>query len=191
MAIVGLSYAVVAPIVTEPENGIPVYGKGTVAGRMMTADVSWDYSDEKMYADNIVAEADKSITSGTVTYKLDEVADAAKKIALSYGDDAEDTGALVAYGTSSPNVGTGFIGHKVFHGVDVFLGIWVYKVQFGLGSQSYTTKQDRVAFEGETLEGSAYPIKDSDSKPRAFVEKRFETEAAAKAWLDAFAQIGA
>lgn len=190
MAFVGLEYPVCAPIDQENESAEPTYKPGLVVGRAMSADVSYDRSDEEMYADNVLAESDNSILGGTVTLGVDRLLPEAKVMILDMVK-AQD-GTITEYGDASPYVGFGYIRNLRYKGKPIITAYWIYKVQFGPSNESASTKQRNTQFSGESVEGNMMPIVvDATEKPAVRKHKEFETVAAAKAWLNGLAGITA
>ena len=111
MAKIGLKYPVYAPA-TETDSAI-TYGTGAVLAKAISASISIENNDVKLYADDVVAESDNSFASGTITIGIDDLYDAAKVALLDYieGDTVDvTTGAKeLSVGTASPAyVGFGF-----------------------------------------------------------------------------------
>ena len=69
MAKVGLKYLVAAPL---NEDG-KTYGTGFVVARMIKATVNANSNDVKLYADDGVAESDKSFKDGTISLNVDDL----------------------------------------------------------------------------------------------------------------------
>ena len=68
MAKIGLKYPVYAPA-TE-EGSTITYGTGAVLAKAISANISIENNDVKLYADDAIAESDNSFASGTVTSAL-------------------------------------------------------------------------------------------------------------------------
>ena len=82
MAKIGLKYPVYAPA-TEAGSTI-TYGTGAVLAKAISANISIENNDVKLYADDVVAESDNSFASGTITIGIDDLYDAAKVALLDY-----------------------------------------------------------------------------------------------------------
>jgi len=183
MAKIGLKYPVYAPA-TEAGSTI-TYGTGAVLAKAISASISIENNDVKLYADDVVAESDNSFASGTVTIGIDDLYDAAKVALLDYieGDTIDPaTGAKeLSVGTASPAyVGFGFYGKVIRNKKPYWRAIWLKKVQFAEPSDELATKGESVEFGTPELEGTIMMAADGKWKE----EGTFSTEAGAKAWLD-------
>lgn len=183
MAKIGLKYPVYSPA-TEESSSIS-YGTGAVLAKAISANVSIENNDVKLYADDAVAESDNSFASGTITIGIDDLYDTAKVALLDYieGDTVDvTTGAKeLSVGTASPAfVGFGFYGKVVRNKVPYWRAIWLKKVQFAEPSDELATKGESVEFGTPELEGTIMLASDGKWKE----EGTFSTEAGAKAWLD-------
>lgn len=168
MAKIGLKYPVYKGATTEG-----------VIGKAIQADISITVNDVKLYADDGIAESDKSFQSGTITLGIDDLSDTVQTAFLGH---AVSEGEITAKGTDdSPYVGIGFYGVKKVAGVKKYRAIWLTKVQFAEPSDTNATKGDTLAFATPVLEGTIMLDDNGDWKK----EKTFATEAEAIAYLQA------
>jgi phi13 family phage major tail protein len=160
----------------------PVYKTATsqgVIGKAIQADISISVNDVKLYADDGIAESDKSFQSGTITLGVDDLSDTIQTAFLGH---AASEGELTAAGTdSNPYVSIGFYGVKMVAGVRKYRAIWLPKVQFAEPSDTNATKGDTIAFATPVLEGTIM-LDDSGNWKK---EKTFNTEVEAIAYLQA------
>lgn len=160
----------------------PVYKTATsqgVIGKAIQADISISNNDVKLYADDGIAESDKSFQSGTITLGIDDLSDTIQAAFLGH---TVSEGEITAAGTDdSPYVGIGFYGVKMVAGVRKYRAIWLTKVQFAEPSDTNATKGDTIAFATPVLEGTIMLDENGDWKK----EKTFATEAEAIAYLQA------
>jgi len=185
MAKIGLKYPVYAPIDTETDSSV-TYGVGAVLAKAISASISIENNDVRLYADDAVAESDHSFASGTVTIGIDDLYDDAKVALLDYieGDTVDPAigSKELAVGTASPAyVGFGFYGKVIRNKTPYWRAIWLKKVQFAEPNDELTTKGENVEFQTMELEGTILMPADGVWKEEA----TFSTEAKAKQWLDA------
>lgn len=184
MAKIGLKYPVYA-VATETSSAIS-YANGAVLAKGITANIAIETNDVKLYADDAIAESDKSFSGGTVSIEVDNLANAAQLALLGYTEGNEidaSSGAkeLKASGTDSPAyVGFGFYGKKVVSGSNYYRAIWLKKVQFSDPADEMKTKGESVEFGTTTLEGTIMVAADGYWKEEA----TFDTEAEAVAYLN-------
>jgi len=166
----------------------PVYKSATSQGviaKAIQADISITVNDVKLYADDAVAESDKSFQSGTLTLGVDDLPDEIQSEFLGHSIDPE-TGEITAKGTDqNPYVGIGFYGVKVVGGVRKYRAIWLPKVQFAEPADTNETQGETVTFKTPVLEGTIM----LDDNGAWKYENTFETEAEARAYLEEKAGI--
>ncbi len=168
----------------------PIYKSETsqgVIGKAIQADISITVNDVKLYADDAIAESDKSFQSGTLTLGIDDLSDEIQTEFLGHTVGTSPA-EIIAKGTDeNPYVGIGFYGVKMVGGVRKFRAIWLPKVQFGEPADTNATKGDTVVFNTPVLEGTILLDEDGAWK----YEQTFTTEAEAKTYLDGKAGITA
>lgn len=168
MAKIGLRYPVYK---TETTSG--------VIGMAIQADVSITTNDVKLYADDVVAESDKSFQSGTITLGIDDLSDT---IQVAFLGHTVSDGEITAKGSdSNPYVAIGFYGVKQVNNVKKYRAIWLPKVQFGEPSDTNKSKGENLEFATPVLEGTILLDDNGDWKK----EKTFDTIAEAVAYLQA------
>ena len=193
MAHIGLKYPVFAPIIAETDAGAITYGEGFVVGKAINYTGTPSNADVVLYADDGVAESDKSITNEGVSLEADDLSLKVYADLLGHtytpevttqGSEAPESVA-VSIDDVAPYGGLGFYRRRKKNGVLSFDAIWLHKVQFAEPTTNGATKADTVTFQTRTVEGTAYPTNAGAIKEEAI----FTTEAAAKAWINAKAGI--
>jgi len=163
----------------------PVY-KGTSSGtiaKAMQADISIEMNDVKAYADDGIAESDKSFKSGTITLGVDNISDTVQNLLLGH---AVASSEITASGADVvPYVGIGFYGAKKVSDVTYYRAIWLPKVQFSEPADANATKGESLAFGNQVLVGTIMLDASNNWKQ----EKTFALEADAIAYLNTKAGI--
>ena len=189
MAKIGLKYPVYA-LATETTNAIS-YASGAVLAKAIAANIKIDVNNVNLYADDGIAEIDRSFKGGTITLNADDLSDAVKVALLGYTEGAAaDAGIgskeMSAGGSTTPaSVGFGFYGKRIKSGVASWRAIWLKKVQFAEPAEDAKTKGESVEFQTPTLEGTILLAADGLWKE----EGTFSSETNAKNWLDAKAGL--
>jgi phi13 family phage major tail protein len=174
MAKIGLQYLVVKPAT----------GAGKRLAKAIQADISIQTNEAKLYADDGVAESDKSFRDGTITLGVDDTNDDIQKDCL--GHTIDETGELKANGNdNNPYVGTGFVSISKKGGAQKFRSIWLPKVQFAEPSETNQTKGENTSFSTPTMTGTIMLDDEANWK----YEKSFATLTEAKTYLDGKAGI--
>lgn len=174
MAKIGLKY----PVYKSKQN------QGVIA-KAIQADISITTSNVVLYADDAVAETDKSFQTGTITLGVDDLSDEIQAEFLGHTIN-EQTGEMTAnVDDVSPYVGIGFYGVKIVNGVRKYRAIWLPKVQFAEPADTNATKGETVEFNTPVLEGTIMVDDDGNWK----YENTFETEQEAVSYLNNKAEI--
>lgn len=193
MAKVGLKYPVFAPIETETHGQPVVYGKGVVFGKAIQANVSFNRNTSKLFADDVKAEADNSVTGGTISFTVDQVSDEGREIAFGYNVTETDGDRDYSItGDATPYGGFGYIEVMRYNGVNKYRALWITKIQFAMQTMDAQTKGESIAWQTEAVSGDVMATYPDDSGKQHFVDVH-ETvnEANAVAWLNAKAGITA
>lgn len=183
MAAIGMRYLVGAVITGEPEGALPTYGEGMKIGRAISSNVSFRRNDSELYADDVLAESDNTITGGDVDITVAEILD--EVAAAIFGDSKdEETGEYYDSSASSPYIGLGYMREMKYKGKSSFKCTWLYKVQLAPAEESGQTKGKTTSFQTQRMTGEILGVTMADGSSRFRARKEFETAAEATAWLN-------
>ncbi|MGI6634181.1 MAG: major tail protein [Christensenellales bacterium] len=190
MAKIGLRTSIFAPITSEPINSMPVYGEAVHGHERLTSmSLSWTRNDEKLYADDVVAEADNSVTGAELEMGVDDLSESFEVAALGvvkdptggYLEDTDDVGTPGGYG---------FVQVSVYKGVRKYIANWFYKVLFGKSDEEGSTKGEKIEYGTPKITGTAMGVMiDESGKAKFRRRKEFTTYAEALAFLKDIAGI--
>ncbi len=200
MAHIGMKYPVAAPW-SEGNN----YAAGFVIGKAINFTGTPNKNDAELYADDGVAETDKSLKDWGTSLNVDDLTMKVQADILGHGyitaeEPAEAGGTAVPeemeIGSDdvAPYLGVGFYKRRRKNNVTTFTVIWLYKVQHSEPTENAETKGDTTNFQTPTIEGKAYPVEiEVAGKKKMSIGKKllFTSEAEARAWLDKQAKIAA
>lgn len=190
MAKVGLLYPVYAKITTYTPGSAITYGTGAVLGQAVKANTSWNHSNAKLYADNVLAESDNSLLGGTIAVEVDNLAQTTAADVLGLVSSGTTSVEYLTTTAASPYVGFGCIRELVKNGVHSFVGRWYHKVQFTMASDEAKTRAESTEFGTTTLDGEILGVElDSTNGTQFMTEKVFTTVSDAKTWLNTKAGI--
>ena len=167
-------------ILTEETDGTATYGTAIKPAKAISCKVDISNNDAKLYADDALAESDKTFQSGTVTLGIDDEDDVVLATLLGH----EITGGEMvrnAYDTA-PYVGLGRIVTKIVGGVYKYKVEFLRKVKFSEPSQENNTKSESVEFGTSEIEGLVSTLANGDWS----ASKTFNTMAEAQAYLESF-----
>lgn len=162
--------------------------KGTtnkgVIGKAIQADIAITVNEVPLYADDAIAEFDRSFQSGKITLGVDDLSDLIQEELLGHAID--EAGEITAKGTdNNPYVGIGFYGIKKVNNVPGFRAVWFPKVQFAEPNDTNSTKGQNIAFATPTFDGTIMV----DGLGVWKNEQTFPTESEAVTYLNAKAGI--
>lgn len=198
MAHIGMKYPVAAPW----KEGGTYEGEGIVIGKAIQFTGTPNKNDVELYADDDVAETDKSLKDMGTSLNVDDVSLAIQakllghtyKDAVTEGENPSPGEMEIGTDDVAPYFGVGFYKRRRKNNVTSFTAIWLYKVQHSEPTEEAATKGDTTNFQTATIEGKAYPVQitDADGNTKMSVGKKltFTTEVAAKTWLNKQANIG-
>lgn len=190
MATIGLSKPYFA--VYAVSGSAVSYTSGAVMGKATEADIEIDTAeDNNLYADNAIAETDRTFAGGTLTLSTDDLSQEVSKAILGLAE-ATITGIEGVTDTSvkellydddqqTPYLGVGFIIKKKVSGVYKWRGVVLTKVMFSVPADSATTQGETI--EWQTPELSATIMRDDSAKHTWKREATFSTEAQAEAYI--------
>lgn len=175
------------PYVARYNNngGNVTYTDGQILARGVSVELSLDSSeDNTFYADNQAAEnAGGAFTKGTVTFTVDGMKEAAKK--LVYGIPEAEADGTVNYGDSAvaPYVAAGYIVRYMEDSVVTYVPTILRKTKFNLPGESAETQGENLSW--QTTQVVALVMRDDTSNHnwKSVMEAGFATEAEAEAWL--------
>lgn len=191
MATIGLKYIVFAEIEQETHGQKPTYKPGVVLGRGISMDLSYDQNDSKLYADDVLAESDNSITGGTMTVGVDQFTPEGRVAALGV-ELVEEDGVSVyrTKGKGAPYGGIGMIEVVRYKGVTSYNPTWIYKTQFGPTGKTMRTKGENIEWQTREAQGDIMGLViDGSGEPTFIDDASFATEAEAIAWVNKKANI--
>ena len=194
MAFIGMKYVVAAAVATETAGSALIYSTGSVIGKAITGNVTWDHPDNPLYADDAIAEDDNGVIGGNIELGLDDLDDASRVLLL--GDKAVTVGTgtttteYETTGEAGGYVGFGYIRVRRKAGETTYQAVWYHKVLFTEENENAQTKGESIEWGTPTINGRILAVQNDSSLTNNFRRRaNFDTEAAAKTWLNTKAGI--
>lgn len=192
MAVIGLSKPYYG-IYSATGNAVS-YANGAVMGKATEANIEIDTTeDNNLYADNAIAETDRSFAGGTLTLSTDDLSQEVTKAILGLTETAitgiegvTDTSVkeLVYDDTqTTPYLGVGFIVKKKVGGAYKWRAVVLSKVMFSVPADAATTQGESI--EWQVPELSATIMRDDSETHMWKREATFTTEVQAEAYIKA------
>ena len=192
MAVVGVCKPYYAKYANN--GGTVSYSDGGVMGKAVEVSADIETADSNdLYADNAIAESEKTFSSGTLSLTTDDFEQEASKAVLGLKEEAI-TGIDGVTDTSvkeliydddqqTPYLGVGIIIKKIKGGVTKWRALIFTNVQFAVPSDAATTQGESI--EWQTAEISGTIMRDDSAKHPWKKEATFTTEAQAEAYIKA------
>lgn len=198
MADIGLRYAAFAPVSSHTEGSAITYGTGREIGMMISANVAITRNSNRLYANDVVAEEDNSISEAQITINTDDltldneqfmcgtIKNTATGGASTY-EDADDPAPLGGFGyvrvRSKTNQETGVTAKS-------YIATWWYKVRARIEAEAAQTKGQNLEWTTPNIILRAMGAYiDNTDKLKFRIRQSFDSYAAAKAFIDDFANI--
>ena len=161
-------------ILTEGEDGTATYSEAKKVGKAISCNVEVENNDAILYADDGIAESDKSFNKATVTIGIDEDDQTTMAELLGHKVDAE-TKEMVRNATDvAPYVGLGRVITKIVNGAYKYKVEFLCKVKFGEPSQEENTKGENTEFATLEMEGTASQLANGEWSKSATFETKTE-----------------
>lgn len=177
---------------TEAEDGAATYDGAKSFGKAVSCKVSVTNNDATLYAEDALAESDKSFNSASVTLGVADDDDTI--FAPILGHKVSSAGKGVTGGEMvrnandvAPYIGLGRVITKMVNGAVKYKGEFLYKVKFSEPSQEDQTKGEKVDFKTPEIEGSAASLANGNWS----AAQTFDTKDAAVTWVKGKLQAAA
>lgn len=186
MASIGLRRPYIA--LYECTNGNVTYKDGLLFAKAIEYSSEIEASeDNNLYADDEVAESDRTFSKGSITVTIDDISqDASTMILGSIIHELEvgtDTVKEIIYDDdiNSPYLGFGVIIPKKKKGALLYRAIVLTKIQLNIPNDAATTKGESIEWQTQELSGSI--MRDDSSKHRWKRETTVDTFELAEAYI--------
>lgn len=185
MATIGLDKPFYAKI-TEDAEGVETYGTPQRMAKAISANMTIEYAEGTLDADDAVSEAVKLFKSGSLSLGIDDLAPGVAADIL--GVKVDKNGVVISSAEDvPPPVAVGF---RALRSSGKYEYFWLYRVQFGVPGNTLATKGDSIQFNTPTLEGTIMrrnkPDANGDHQWRAHVTEGATGVSAAtiSGWFD-------
>lgn len=197
MANIGLRYAAFSRVQSHTDGSAITYDEGKEVGMMISANVAITRSNNRLYANDVVAEEDNSITEAQITINLDDLTldneeymcGLTKTTAtnVSKYEDNDDPAPIGGFGyvrvRSKTNQTTGIT-------AKTYIATWWYKVRARIEAEAAQTKGETVEWSTPSLILRAMgAFVDSSGKMKFRVRQEFSSYDEAKAYINGLANI--
>lgn len=158
MATIGLDKPYYA-VITENASGEETYGTPAVLAKAISASITIETDDAKLYADDGASEVLREFKSGTLSLNVDDIGSTVASALTGCTIDSNKV-VIATQEDAAPLVAVGFRARKPN---GKYRYIWLYRVKFGIPAESYATKGESIAFTTPTIEGTIMRRNKADS----------------------------
>ena len=187
MAVVGISKPYFG--VYANNDGTITYTGGAVFAKAIEFSASIDSGDDNnLYADNGIAESDRSFGGGSISVTTDDISQTAAAAILgltaktiTVGEETDVSELVFDDGMAIPDLGFGIIIKKKKSGADQYRAIFFHKIKFNIPEDAATTQGESIEWQTPTIEGTI--MRDDGAKHGWKSEVTVGSEATAVAYL--------
>lgn len=188
---VGMRYPVYAPVSAYTPGSAITYGTGAVVAEAISASVSWNRADGRMYGDDVELDSENGVLGYTISFEPSGLSDAIRAALMG---ETLATSDYEINDNASPDVGFGYIRVMRESGTSgvttKYQGWWYRKLKFGISSEETRTKEQSIEWRVPTLEGIGAGVNiDNSGKLKFAIHRTFDTFSAAQTWLNSLAGI--
>lgn len=189
MALIGLSKPYFAKYTNTA--GVVSYSNGGSMGKAVSINIVTNTNDNHFYADNGIAETDRSFSSGSISISTDDLSQAVSKAILGATEnslssitgitDTDATELVFDDNQATPYLGVGVIEKHKKDGAYLWRAVVLHKVSFNVPADSATTQGETIDWQTPTIEGT-FMRSDAATHPWKSVAT-FTTEAQAEVYI--------
>lgn len=170
-------------------DGVITYTGGAVFAKAIQFSAKIESgSDNNLYADNGIAETDRSFGGGTISVTTDEISQTAAAAILgltadtiTVGEETNVSELVYDDDMTIPDLGFGIIIKKKVGGSDKYRAVFFHKIKFNIPEDAATTQGETIEWQTPQIEGTI--MRDDTSKHGWKSEVTVDTEALAVAYI--------
>lgn len=187
MATIGVSKPYYGKYVNT--DGVVTYENGGIFAKAIEFSASIESGDDNnLYADNGIAETDRSFGGGSISVTTDEISQTAAAAILgitpntiTVGEDTDVSELVFDDDMDIPDLGFGIIIKKKKSGTEQYRAVFFHKVKFNIPEDAATTQGETIEWQTPTIEGTI--MRDDSAKHGWKSEVTVNTEAEAEAYI--------
>lgn len=177
-------YGLRKPFVASYNKETGVYSNGFQCGKAIGVNITPNYVEGALYADDEQDEYEKAFTNANVTLNTNTLPIAAANTMYGHEID-EETGSIIYRTTDESNyVGVGFVVAQTVSGIKSFVATIVTCVKFTEAAEDFTTKGESITYVTPSQEGLAIADKNSKWKEKQTFDTADEAIAFIRSYLN-------
>ena len=171
-----MAYVGLRKIIIAERTGAKTYGEPFAFGKAIGMNVTPNYSEGSLNADDVQAEYDKEFNYAELSMNTSTVPLEAHD--TMFGHTVNENAVDFNANDEAKYVGQGWIAPEKVDGKKYYTGNFLYKAKYSEPSEEYTTKGDSIEYKTPSISGRALAEDDGDWK----ATERFDTPEKALAW---------
>lgn len=187
MATIGVSKPYYGKYVNT--DGVITYTAGGIFAKAIEFSASIESgNDNNLYADNAIAETDRSFGGGSISVTTDDISQTAAAAILgviaktiTVGEETDVSELVFDDDMEIPDLGFGIIIKKKKSGAEQYRAIFFHKIKFNIPEDAATTQGETIEWQTPTIEGTI--MRDDSAKHGWKSEVTVDSEATAVAYL--------
>ena len=172
-----MAYVGLRKIIIAERTGAKTYGEPFAFGKAIGMNVTPNYSEGSLNADDVQAEYDKEFNYAELSMNTSTVPLEAHD--TMFGHTVNENAVDFNTNDEAKYVGQGWIAPEKVDGKKYYTGNFLYKAKYSEPSEEYTTKGDSIEYKTPSISGRALAEDDGDWK----ATERFDTPEKALAWI--------
>ena len=190
MAYIGMRNPVAAPITAHTDGSAITYGTGFVIGNAVQANINFEVNDNPDYGDDIIIDNDNGINGYSGSLDVNALTAEVRAALLGWTAVGTTVTHYEVTDEAAPEVGFGFIHVSMYKGVRSYEAYWFHKAQFTQNAVNASTKERQISWNHPQVnfQGMGCYL-DGSGKAKYFDWMSFDSETAAKTWLNTRANI--
>jgi hypothetical protein len=179
MPSIGFEYGKWAPITSEPDNALPVYGTGKSLGGAVTGTHTPNFASTPHYSDNILKNQISKFTNGTLTLTVDDVD--LQTHAEIYGATFAENQVNHKAADKAPFGGASWVETILTEeNEEIYRGYFYPKVKAVRTAKNFNTQQENIELGLTDINFTTFAAKSGDYE----IIKDFADISSARAWVD-------
>jgi len=170
-------------------DGVVTYTGGAVFAKAIEFSSKIESGDDNnLYADNGIAESDRSFGGGTMSVTTDEIEQAASAAILgitpstiTVGEETDVSELVFDDDMAIPDLGFGIIIKKKVNGAYKYRAVFFHKIKFNIPEDAASTQGETIEWQTPTIDGTI--MRDDSAKHAWKSEVTVDTEAEAEAYI--------
>lgn len=161
------------------EEGVVSYESPSQFAKAISLEITPNYAEGSLYADDGQAEYDKEFKDADVTLGTDTIPKSMRTSMFGNTVSSSDSGVTHKSSDQAPYVGMGIIEVQKVNDVKTYVAAFLPRVKFAEPSESFETKGDSITYKTPSITGKAFAAEDEIWKETS----ECTTEVAAITWI--------